>query len=217
MPGGSVLRTPAPLSEGQGGLSSPRGGIPPPHHSDVPPRDRRAAGGPAQEVTSEAPWLRRGALQRSRTETKGAGALPALTVPRSGPSRCSARPGPARPVSVPARRRSPPCSRLPAPRPRMWRSGRSGTLLLTLRGRRGRRRGAAGGSRPGKWPRWFCPSSPLTVRPGLGAERDRAGVCCGRLLCCAARQSAALSPGSQGSEALVGAGTCSGKAVPKSV
>lgn len=171
--------------------------------------------------------LRRG----ERGALAAAGSPPALTYRGHGSGRwagaASVRSAPVRSVSAPARRRSPASSRLPTPRPRMWRSGRSGTLLLTLRGRRGRRRGAAGGSRPGKWPRWDCPSPQLTVRPGLRAERDRAGLRCGRprssgvprgrLLSRAAQQSAAQAPSSSGSEALVGAGTCRGKAVPKSV
>lgn len=168
----------------------------------------------------------RGPAPEGRARGSGCGGEPSsahVQRPRERPlcRRCLGPVRPLRSVSVPARRRSPASSRLPTPRPRMWRSGRSGTLLLTLRGRRGRRRGAAGGSRPGKWPRWDCPSPQLTVRPGLGAERDRAGLRCGRprssgvprgrLLSRAAQQGAAQAPSSSGSEALVGAGTCRGR------
>ncbi|XP_041869089.1 translation initiation factor IF-2-like [Corvus kubaryi] len=113
-------------------------------------------------------WRQSRSGGEERAPPAAAGSPPALPYGGHGNGCCASalrcgavlRSAPLRPVSLPARRRSPARSRLPPSSPRMWRSGRSGTLLLTLRRRRGLRRGAAGGSRPGKWPRWGCPSPP---------------------------------------------------------
>lgn len=100
---------------------------------------------------------RRGKPTRLPSLTEAMGASGSPLIPRDGPG--------------PTGHRAPACSRLPPPRPRMWRRGRSGPLSPTLRGRRGCERRAAGGPRPGKWPAGRgCPSPPLPVRDGVRGD-----------------------------------------------
>lgn len=140
MPGGSVLRAPAPLSEVRAGLPPPRRGNP-----AAPMRHRGAAGWPRSRSGGEGrvPRLRRGALQRSRTEAMGAGAVPAPYGARSGPARLAARQAPQRSELPPS----------PAPPPdvaeRPFRDVVTDAPRSPGPPARSRRR-----SRPGKWPRW---------------------------------------------------------------